>query len=157
MTGTALTGSRALASDGLQVDVLEGRRQDAHAVDALAGGDELRDEARGVLPVRALEAAHSSVHLDLHPLRSLQLGRDSGGDDLSLPQDRDPVADELDLAEQVRVEEDGDTAAAQLLEQPTHDAAADGVESARRLVEEDEPGRADERLGDSEPLLHPFR
>ena len=79
------------------------------------------------------------------------------GDDLAAEQDDHPVADELDLAEQVRVEEDGDAAGAHLLEQLADGAAADGIERARRLVEQQDLRTADERLRDSEPLLHALR
>ncbi len=71
--------------------------------------------------------------------------------------DRDPVADQLDLAQQVRVEQDGDAAAAQLLEQAADDPPADRVEGAGRLVEQQQARAADQRLGDPEPLLHPLR
>ncbi len=80
-----------------------------------------------------------------------------GGDDLAAEQDRDAVADELDLGEQVRVEQDGDAAVAQLLEQQADGPAADGVERGGRLVEQQQPRLADQRLRDPEPLLHPLR
>ena len=54
----------------------------------------------------------------------------------------------------MRVEQHGDAAAAQLLEQRPHGAAAGGVERARRLVEQQQARRADQRLGEPEPLLH---
>jgi len=54
----------------------------------------------------------------------------------------------------VRVQQDGDTALSQLLEQLADGAAAGGIERARRLVEEQEIGRADEGLREAEPLLH---
>src|SRR5262249_41619091 len=72
-------------------------------------------------------------------------------------QDRDTVADELYLAEQVRVQQDGDAAAAQLLQQRPDGAAADRVERARRLVQEEQLPVPDERLRDAEALLHPLR
>ena len=56
----------------------------------------------------------------------------------------------------MRVEEDGDSSRAEVLEQPADGAAAGGIERARRLVEEQELRGADQRLGDSEPLLHPL-
>ena len=46
---------------------------------------------------------------------------------------------------------------AQLLEQQAHGAAADGVERGRRLVEQQQPRLADERLRDAEALLHALR
>ena len=57
----------------------------------------------------------------------------------------------------MRVEQDGDAAAAQLLEQEADGAAADGVERRGRLVEQEDARLADERLRDAEPLLHPLR
>ena len=47
--------------------------------------------------------------------------------------------------------------AAQLLEQQAHGAPPDRVERRRRLVEQQQPRLADERLRDPEPLLHPLR
>ena len=80
-----------------------------------------------------------------------------GLDQAAAGDDRDPVADQLDLAQQVRVEQNGDAATAQLLEQAADDAAPDRVEGAGRLVEQQQPRRADQRLGDAQPLLHPLR
>ena len=57
----------------------------------------------------------------------------------------------------MRVEEHRDAAAAQLLEQQAHRAAADRVERRGRLVEQQQARLADERLRDAEPLLHPLR
>ena len=57
----------------------------------------------------------------------------------------------------MRVEEDGGALASQLLEQDPHDAAPCRVERRRRLVEDEDARRADERLRDAETLLHPLR
>src|SRR5581483_782323 len=46
---------------------------------------------------------------------------------------------------------------AQPLEQQPYRAPADGIERGRRLVEQQQPWTADERLRDSEPLRHPLR
>src|SRR5258706_307956 len=80
-----------------------------------------------------------------------------GRDDVAVEQDRDAVADELDLGKQVRVEEDGDAAALQVLEQQADDSPADGIECRCRLVEQQQARLADEGLRDAEALLHPFR
>jgi hypothetical protein len=72
-------------------------------------------------------------------------------------QDHDAVADQLDLAQQVRVQQHRGSAVAQLFEQQAHGAAAGRVERARRLVQQQEGRRADQRLGDSQTLLHALR
>ena len=66
-------------------------------------------------------------------------------------------ADELDLREQVRIEENGDAAVTHLFEQDADDSTAGRVEGRRRLIEDEHPRQADERLRDAEPLLHPLR
>ena len=77
-------------------------------------------------------------------------------DDSAAGQNHDPVADKLDLTQQMRVEEDPDLAFAQLLEQCADGSPACRVERARRLVEQQHRWRPDERLRDPEPLLHPL-
>ena len=67
------------------------------------------------------------------------------------------VAHELDLGEQVGVQQHGDAALAQRLEQRAHGPPPGRVERARRLVEQQQPRLADERLGEPEPLLHALR
>ena len=49
-----------------------------------------------------------------------------------------------------------DSLVAQLLEQDADDAAAGGIERRGRLVEDEDARRADERLRDPKPLLHPL-
>src|SRR6266540_6168907 len=149
--------SRCLAADRLEVDLLERRAEEANAVDALAGGDELRDEPRDVFAARSLVGADAACGLDLDAARLRQLRGRAGGDDASVEQDRDPVADELDLAQEVRVEEDRDAAVPEPLEQLAYGASPNRVERARRLVEEEQPRPADERLHDAEALRHPLR
>ena len=83
-----------------------------------------------------------------------QLGERAGGGDPALVEDDHPVADPLDLADQVRVEQHGD--AARLQRQ--HDVAdvdpAERVERAGRLVEDDELRPGDQGDGQPEALLH---
>jgi len=106
---------------------------------------------------RAVDAADTLVRFKLDAARAGQLCGRPRGDELAAEQDRDAVADELDLREQVRVEQDGDATAAQFLEEQAYGAAADRVERRGRLVEEQDARLADERLRDAEPLLHPLR
>ena len=58
-----------------------------------------------VVARRALEQPHAGVRLDLDTAGLRQLGRAALGHELPARDDRHPVADELDLAEQVRVEQ----------------------------------------------------
>src|SRR5262249_49545873 len=95
--------------------------------------------------------------LELDPTRPRELAGRAGGDDLTRTQDRDPVAHELDLGEQVRVEQDGNATVTLLLEQNADDPAAGGIERPGRLIEHEDARRAAERLRDAEALLHPFR
>jgi hypothetical protein len=57
----------------------------------------------------------------------------------------------------VGVEQDRDAAAAQLLQQVAHDPPAGGVQRAGGLVEQQQPGTADQRLRDAQALLHALR
>ena len=54
------------------------------------------------------------------------------------------------------VQEHRHAAPPQLLEEVAHDPAADRIECARGLVEQQQPRRAHERLRDAEALLHPL-
>src|SRR5207245_11143544 len=110
------------ASDLLEVDLFERRGQDADAVALPSGGDAVGDESRRVVSAGAGDRLDARVRLELDAARSRELRRRPGRDDLASEQDRHTVADELDLGEQVRVEENGDAAAAQLLEQQPHGA-----------------------------------
>ena len=75
------------------------------------------------------------------------------------PVDHDePVADALDLAQQVRGHEHGDAElAARAPHQVQHLLAARGVEPVRGLVEEDQAGVVHERLRQLHALLHARR
>src|SRR5581483_3745193 len=128
----------------------ERRGEDADAEDLAARRDCLGDETRRILARRALDRARALVGLELDAARPRQLGGRPCGDDLATEQDRHAVAHELDLREQMRVEQYGDTAFAQILEQEPDGPAADGVERRRRLVEQQEARLADERLRDAE-------
>ncbi len=64
-------------------------------------------------------------------------------------------ADLLDLAEQVRRDHDGDAEVrAGPLDQVQHLVAAGRIEAVGGLVEKEELGIVDERLGELDPLLH---
>ena len=80
-----------------------------------------------------------------------------GGDELAAGDDRHAVAHELDLREQVRVQQHGHAALAQALEQRAHVAPAGRIQRARRLVEQQQPRVADQRLREPEALLHALR
>ena len=63
-----------------------------------------------------------------HAARARELRGRARRDDLAGQQDRDAVADELDLGEQVRVEKHRDASPAELFEQQPDRAAPDRVE-----------------------------
>ena len=66
------------------------------------------------------------------------------------------VADRLDLAQQVAGEDDRDPELGPgPPDEPEHLVATGRVEPVRRLVEEEEPGVVDDRLGQLDPLAHP--
>ena len=69
-------------------------------------------------------------------------------------QDRDPVAEHLDVRDDVRGEEHRDAGGAQAGDEVAHLAAPDRVEPAHRLVEENDFGIVHERLGQAHPLQH---
>ena len=97
------------------------------------------------------------VRFDLDTARPREVVRRAGGDDATLAQDRDAVAHELHLAEQVRVQQHRDAAPLQLLQNVAHGAPPGRIERRGRLVEEEQRRRADERLRDPEALLHALR
>src|SRR5919204_5926325 len=96
--------SSRLLADRLEVDLLERRGEDAHTVDAPAGRDELLDEARHTLAVDVLVQPYPLVGLDLDAAWPGEVARRPLGDDAAAAENRHPVAYELDLAQQVRVQ-----------------------------------------------------
>jgi len=86
----------------------------------------------------------------------VELGCRRGPDEPAGVDDRDVVADALHVVEDVRGVEDRD-----LTPQFPHEVedlvATDRVEGADGLVEQEDGRRADERLGDPQPLAHPAR
>ena len=74
--------------------------------------------------------------------------------DAALLDEHDAVAGRLDFAQQVRVEEHRRAARAQLADDVAHEQAAERIEARRRLVEEDERGLVEQRLGEADALQH---
>jgi hypothetical protein len=132
-------------------------------------------DSRGVL--RPGGAAHL-ISVPLHPLRAEQLTRDAGGGidrpggqpqrcrtakvvhgavgDQPAPGDHsDPVADLLDLGEQVAGQQHAARPGAQLPDQRAHVGHPRGIEPVGRLVENQQLRFLEQRCGDAEPLLHP--
>ena len=78
------------------------------------------------------------------------------GDQAPVVEDGDPVADPLDVGEDVRAHEDGGRAA-QPADELQDVAPALGIERAHRLVEEEDRGTRQHRLAHAESLAHPAR
>src|SRR5213079_3599528 len=74
-----------------------------------------------------------------------------------LLQNRGAVAEHFDVGEDVRAEQDGRAALAQTGDQVAYLAPAHGVESAHRLVKEDNFRVVDERLRQTDALQHALR
>ena len=86
-----------------------------------------------------------------------QLGDRPAVHEPALVDDDQPVADRLQLGEQVRRDDHGLALVADVADEPPHVLHPDRVEPVRRLVEDDQLGIADQRGGDAEPLLHAER
>ena len=93
--------------------------------------------------------ARAAVEVDLHAARARERVRRALADRAAAGDDHDPVADELDLAEQMGVQQHGDPPLAQALEDAADEPAPGGIQRAGGLVEQHEPRRADERLRDA--------
>ena len=108
--------------------------------------------------------------LDVGRRRQLESDLDDGGpvtelgrelvdgpdpDEAARREDPDPVADGLDLAQEVAGEHDRQAA---LVDEPAQQLEdlddADRVDRGGRLVEDQEVGRLDQGIGDAEPLAH---
>src|SRR5215470_7889042 len=103
-----------------------------------------------------LQLGQALLHLHREDLTRLGEARDRVGAQQPPAVDRDQVvADPLDLAEQVRGDDDGD---AELRPDPAdqleHGGAAGRVEPVGRLVEQHQPRRAHQGLGQLHALLH---
>ena len=83
-----------------------------------------------------------------------QLGQGARRGHPALVEDHHPVADPLDLADEVGVEQHGDAAGLQREHEVADVDPAERVERAGRLVEDDELRPGDQRDGEPEPLLH---
>src|SRR5579884_2082231 len=77
--------------------------------------------------------------------------------DAAAADDGDAVAELLHLGEQVARENDRDPLAGEPLDERAHVAHPRRVEAGRRLVQQEQPRRAQERGGDAEALPHPVR
>ena len=83
-----------------------------------------------------------------------QVGGRRRADEPAAIEDRDVVADPLDVVEDVGRVEDG-CLALEIAHQVEHLATPDRVKRADRLVQQEHGRAADQCLGDAEPLAHP--
>ena len=109
---------------------------------------------------RAAKASRSPVAAHQHAVagQALHLVDAAGGDDAPLPQHDDRVAGARHVLQHVRGEQHGD---AELAREPAHEGehllAARGVEPVGGLVQHDQLGGVDQRLGQLGALLHAGR
>ncbi len=71
-------------------------------------------------------------------------------------QDQQPVGTRLDFRKGVAGKQDRDAVCGETVEQFVEVAPGDRIEAAGRLVEDQKPGRADERLRQADALTHAF-
>ena len=88
---------------------------------------------------------------------ALEVGDRTLVHDLAGADDRHPVAQLLDLGQQVAGEQHGHPLVGQPPDQQPHVAHSGGVEPGGRLVEQQQLRIAQQRRGDPEPLAHPVR
>src|SRR5690606_1947176 len=77
-----------------------------------------------------------------------------GGANASAVEDQEARADILDLTQQVRTEDDALAAVAQLQQQLLDLPGGDGVHAAGWLIEDQQVGIIDQRLGEPDAALH---
>ena len=82
-----------------------------------------------------------------------QVGDQLGADVLAVPHDRDPLAERGDLLEAVRDEHDRGALVAQRPDHREEPLDLDAAERRGRLVHDQDPGLAGQRLGDLDQLL----
>ena len=86
-----------------------------------------------------------------------QLARGALRDDPATGDDDEPVGGRLHLVQEVRGEQHGSAASGEVGEQLAHPPHSFGVEAVRRLVEDEDLGVAEQRMGDAEALTHAER
>ncbi len=124
-------------------------RQVEVAVDALDGGARIADLGEeGVVHAGRDEFV---VRRDGRQVLDLSLGGDR-----ALPEDGHAAADQLDLREEMRVQEDRPALRRFFLQQVADLPPADRIDAVRRLVEQEDVGLVHERGGQAEPLRHPL-
>jgi len=109
------------------------------------------------LPLQAAEQVRRGVlHDQLHraDVRRDQIGERAAVRQAAIDEDPDPIADRFHVGEDVRGEQDRPALLAELEDEIADLLAADGIEAAHRLVQDDDPGIRDERLREREPLHH---
>ena len=87
-------------------------------------------------------------------LERQELRQPAAGHQLPLRDDADLAAQRLGVRQDVRAEEHGAAAIAQAEHELPHVAAAERVETGHRLVEEDDVGPVENRLGNADALHH---
>src|SRR6185503_11303736 len=133
--------ARELRQHGLGIGV--------HAHEALVAGDS-GAECGQAFEQRVVDLADAQLDVE----------RASGAPELKLVHDepvlheRDAVARGLDLAEQVRVQEHGGATVAQLVDDVAHEQAPERIEARRRLIEEDQLRRTEQRGREPGALRH---
>ena len=156
-------GRRAVAGDEGEEALLERAPARADLVDLGAHRDERRDEVGTAVGVHRPDRQQVAVERRRpEPLDRRQVGRAepgdpdlrlglaehvvelAAGDDPAVVDDRDAVADLLDLAQQVRVQEHRGAAVGGGADDAPDVDPADRVERGRRLVEDDERRLAEE-------------
>ena len=128
-----------------------------------ASTDSTSGSARSAVAARSTSAGVGELELDLDDRRAIaELGgqlRDGAlPDEPTGGEDPDPVAHRLDLGQQVAREHDREAAFVDELAQQVQDLDdAERVDRGRRLVEDEQVRRLDQRVGDAEPLAHAAR
>ena len=132
-----------------------GHRHDQSALrlgDPVDPGD--RPQLRGQGRHRRTLSGLGIDPVERHGIAGEQVVERALGHEPAVVEDADAVADALDVGQHVRGEDDR-RVLAQLGDEREEVAASLGVERADRLVEDQQLGLGDERLGDAEPLAHP--
>ena len=113
-----------------------------------------RPAAEDIRKAGAAAGTHRHADRDREPGPALELvGRAQGGK-LAFPHDRDAVGPGLDFGQHVGGEDDGRALVGQLMQRLVESLARFRVEPSRGLVQDQQPGRAQDRLREAQALAH---